>query len=202
MDVRHVPCEHRDMSTDVDALGRRPRRLLSVAVVLAGTLVTVLVLQHLDGAAGRPVDLRGQIAERMVGVLERTPPAQHHGHGAHVDQDIDTAARTVCGVRVFGFEPATATRIEDVRTVYGHHLCAIAEKGLQWDGAVKLVGPVVLDLSRTPPAVQVAEATADVPFRERVRQLIPERYQEQAFEESLDGSTMTELRRRYDEATR
>ncbi|MEV1290307.1 hypothetical protein [Micromonospora sp. NPDC049679] len=190
------------MSIDVDVSVRRSRRLVWVAVILAATVITVLVLQRVTGVTGSPVDLRGQVAERMVGVLERTPPGQHHGHGAHVNQDGAAAGRTVCGVRVFGFEPAGATRVEDVRTVYGHHLCAIAEKGLAWDGAVKLVGPVVLDLSGTPPAVQVAEATAEMPFRERVRQLIPERYQDQAFEESLDPATMTELRRRYDEAAR
>ncbi|SDY45989.1 hypothetical protein SAMN05444365_102331 [Micromonospora pattaloongensis] len=200
------------MSTELDASGAplreppapaRPRhaRLPWVVAILAATVCAVLIVQRID-ADGGPADLRGQLASRMVTVLEQTPPDQHHGHGEHVNQATEGRPRIVCGVRVFGFEPATADRLDAVRTVYGHHLCAVAQPGLAWDGAVKLVGPLVLDLSTDPPTIEVAEASATVSFRDRVRQLIPERYQEQAFQESLEPATMTELRRRYDEAAR
>jgi hypothetical protein len=55
--------------------------------------------------------------------LEQADPGQHHhaGHGA------PQATGVICGVRVYGYEPAEATALADVRTVYGFHLCGIAE---------------------------------------------------------------------------
>ncbi|MEV7226257.1 MULTISPECIES: hypothetical protein [Polymorphospora] len=185
------------MSTDVDTRPRR--RHLWIAAALAGTLVAVLATQWITRAGGSDSgDLRTQIAARMVTVLESTPAEQHGGHGAHAAGY--SGSTTVCGVRIFGFEPPGATSLDMVDVVYGHHLCGIAEGRRHWDGAVKLVGPVVMRLSTDPPTIQVAEATQTATFRERVLELIPAQYQAVAFEESLDPSTMAELRKRYDDA--
>lgn len=186
------------MSTNVDAPARH-RRHLWIVVALAGTLVAVLVTHLLTSAGGTGAnDLRTQITARMVSVLESTPAEQHGGHGAHAIGY--GSATTVCAVSIFGYEPADARELSEVDTVYGHHLCGIAEGKRHWDGAVKLVGPLVMRLSSDPPTIQVAEATETATFRERVLELIPERYQTQAFEEFIDAPSMAQLRSRYDDA--
>lgn len=191
------------MSTDVDAVppaqrsGRRGRYLALAAVLLVTAGLTVTV-QRLAGNDG-PGDLPAQLAARMIKVLEQTPPERHQGHGADLDELTGDDPEVLCAVRVFGYEPATAATLEQVDTVYGHHLCALAEPGRDWDFAVKLVGPLVLRLAADPPTVQVAEAVEGVSFRERVRQLIPERYQQQAYQESLDAADFQRLRQRYDD---
>jgi len=92
------------------------------------------------------------------------------------------------------------TAHEAVQTAYGFHLCGVAEPNRPWDWAVKLVGPVVVSMATDPPTVQVAEATNEVSFTDRVGQLFPERYQQEARQESLGEQRMTELRERYDQA--
>lgn len=168
---------------------------------MAVTLLAVLAAQYLTRGDDKPGDLRSQITARMITVLEQTPPEQHHGHGAHAHVHShlrDDEPRTICAARVFGFEPPDASRLSDVRVVYGHHLCAMAQKGLPWDVSPKLVGPVVLDLTASPPRVEVAAATEDMSFTERTRQLMPERYHEEALKEFLEPESIAELRRRYD----
>lgn len=106
----------------------------------------------------------------------------------------------ICGVRVYGHEPADATTLADVRTVYGFHLCGVAEQKRPWDWAVKLAGPVIMDMSTEPPGIQVVEATADVRFVDRLREMFPDTYAELALKEALAESEMADLRRRYDAA--
>ncbi|HEY8533252.1 MAG TPA: hypothetical protein VIL44_05155 [Micromonospora sp.] len=193
------------MSTNVDispapaAASPRPRRLIWVAVILAVTVLGVLVVYHLTRSPDKPADLRSQITTYLVAALEQSPP-NYHDHGDHPGATEE--ARTLCATRVFGFEPTDATQLADVRTVYGHHFCVMAKKGIPWEGAPKLVGPFVADLTVNPPRVEVAAPTESQTFAERVQQLIPEPYRAQAFEESLEPTAMEELRRRYDEAVR
>ncbi len=106
----------------------------------------------------------------------------------------------ICGVRVYGYEPADVTALADVRTVYGFHLCGVAEQKRPWDVAVKLAGPVIMDMSTEPPGIQVVEATADVRFVDRLREMFPDKYEEVALKEALTESEMADQRRRYDAA--
>jgi hypothetical protein len=106
----------------------------------------------------------------------------------------------ICGVRVYGYEPAGATALAEVQRVYGFHLCGVAEQKRPWDVAVKLAGPLILDMSTRPPGIQVVEATADVRFVDRLRQMFPDKYAELASKEALADSEMADLRRRYDAA--
>jgi hypothetical protein len=139
----------------------------------------------------------------MRTTFEQSDPEQHNhaGDPARLAAGEKGAEPTVvCGVRVYGHEPARATALADVRTVYGFHLCGVAERQRPWDVAVKLAGPVILDMSTDPPGIQVVEATADVMFVDRLKQMFPTPYAEQAQKEALADAEMADLRRRYDDA--
>jgi hypothetical protein len=185
-------------SSKLPALVRN--RFVWVAVILLAVSATTVALLNAGPSAGQPDDVRGQLATRMKTVLEQLPPSEHQGHGGHASQSPEPVAKVVCAVRVYGFEPETATTVAAVDTVYGYHLCGVAEQGRPWDWAVKLVGPLVMGMSTEPPTVQVAESTATATFPERVRQVFPEKYQQLALQESLGEEPMRELRRRYDKA--
>jgi hypothetical protein len=172
-------------------------RYVWAAVILAVTAGAVVLVT----SAG-PADLQAQIATRMRSTLEQSEPEQHNHTGHNVEQVAAEEAEpaVICGVRVYGYEPAQATALAEVRTVYGFHLCGVAEQKRPWDVAVKLAGPVILDLSTEPPGIQAVEATADVKFVDRLREMFPEKYAQLALTEALADSEMTDLRRRYDAA--
>src|SRR6188768_529799 len=151
-------------------------RYLWAAVTLAVSAGAV-VLFNSAGPDAQPTDLQGQIAARMRNTLEQSNPEQHH----HAGQDVQQAATeekppVICGVRVYGHEPAEATTLADVRTVYGFHFCAVAAQQNPWDVAVKLAGPVILDMSTDPVGIKVVEATADTRFVDRLREMFPPKY--------------------------
>ena len=150
-----------------------------------------------------PAVLRQEILTRMRTTLEQADPAQHQ-HAGHTVPEApageQAAPAVVCGVHVYGYEPTGAATLADVRTVYGFHLCGVAEQRRHWDGAVKLVGPVIMDMTTQPPGIQVVEATADVRFVDRLREMFPDKYEELALREALPASEMADLRRRYDAA--
>ncbi|GAA4966366.1 hypothetical protein [Actinoplanes utahensis] len=168
------------------------------AATLLATSAGAFALSKSDAA---PVDLRTQIETRMRTVLEQADPGQHQ-HAGHAVQPSAGAARpaVVCGVRVYGHEPAAATALDEVRTVYGFHLCGVAEQQRPWDVAVKLAGPLILDMTTDPPGIEVVEATAEVKYVDRVWQRFPPRYAEVALAEALSAEQMADLRERYDDA--
>ena len=55
-------------------------------------------------------------------------------------------------------------------------------------------------MSADPPAIRVVEATADVRFVDRLREMFPERDAELALKQALTETEMADLRRRYDAA--
>ncbi|SCL35712.1 hypothetical protein GA0070616_5298 [Micromonospora nigra] len=172
-------------------------------VILLAALAGAFVLVDSTISKSQPADLTGQITTWMRTTLEQADPEQHHHAGHDVQQATNTAAAkpaVICGVHVYGYEPAEVTTLADVRTVYGFHLCGIAEPKRPWDWAVKLAGPVIMDRSTDPPGIQVVEATADVMFVDRLRQMFPPEHAEPALREALAPSEMADLRRRYDAA--
>lgn len=175
-------------------------RIIAVAVLGA---VAALLLVRLDviggggsSAARQSSAVDAELARRMTTTLEQMPFTQHQNHGGHLvggDQQV----KLVCAARVYGYEPATAATADEVVTVYGFHMCGVAEAGRPWEWAMKLVAPLVMRFDTRPPTVQMAEATAEVTYQDRVRQLIPEQYQQLAFEGALSARAMADLRRRY-----
>ncbi|GLH95587.1 hypothetical protein [Phytohabitans aurantiacus] len=180
--------------------GWHRNRFVWVAVILLAVSASAVVLTNSADSSAEPADLQTQIMTRMRATLEQADPAQHnHGHNL---QQAATEAKppVVCGVHVYGYEPAEVTVLADVQTVYGFHFCGVAEKQRPWDVAVKLAGPVIMNMSTDPPGIQVVEATADVKFIDRLRQMFPAKYAELAQKEALADSEMADLRRRYDAA--
>ncbi|MEQ4303195.1 hypothetical protein ABNF97_17700 [Plantactinospora sp. B6F1] len=179
-------------------------RFVWVAVILLAVSAGTVILVNTAGSEAGPADLRGQITTRLRTTLESVDPGQHQHSGHHVQQA--TAEKDgkkpsiICGVHVYGFEPSGVSTLAEVQTVYGFHLCGVAEQDRPWDWAVKLAGPVIVDMSTEPPGIQVVEATDDVRFVDRLRDMFPDKYEELALKEALDTSEMADLRRRYDEA--
>ncbi|MEU4690785.1 hypothetical protein [Actinoplanes sp. NPDC023714] len=163
-----------------------------VALVLAVSAGAVALLR----TTADPADLQAQIMDRMRTTLESADPAQHQhaGHGAQ------QAGTVICGVRSYGYEPADASSYDEVKTVYGFHLCGVAEPQRPWDVAVKLAGPVILDMTADPIGIQVVEATAEVKYADRLRQMFPPEYADLAAREALSDEEMASLRSRYDDA--
>lgn len=192
-----------DAPTDAALHTRRwyRNRFVWVAAILVVASTTAVALVSTVGVGpDQASELRGQLTTRMLTILEEVEPEQHHGHGELVNQDTAAEAAVVCGAQVYGFDPADATALPDVQRVYGFHLCGIAEPNRPWDWAVKLVGPVIVEMTTEPPTVNVAEATGTISFQDRVRQMFPPEYHDEALSESLDPEAMRELRRRYDSA--
>ncbi|WP_045743569.1 hypothetical protein [Actinoplanes rectilineatus] len=160
---------------------------LVLLVVAAGTVV-------LTRAGGTP-DLDELLTARMRDTLEQSSPDQHQHAGYQAG-----SAPVICGVRVYGYEPSGAAGVAEVRTVYGFHLCGVAEPNSPWDIAVKLAGPVILDMSTDPTGIQVVEATEQIRYADRLRQMFPPKYAEVARTEALTETEMADLRRRYDTA--
>jgi len=175
-------------------------RFVWMAEILLAVSVGVVALVN---PAGSAADLPGQITTRMRTTLEQADPGQHN-HAGHNVQQVATGEAAnpavICGIRVYGYEPAEATALADVRTVYGFHLCGVAERKRPWDVAVKLAGAVIVDMSTRPPGIQVVEATATVRYVDRLREMFPDKYAELALKEALSDSEMADLRRRYDAA--
>ncbi|MFF5077581.1 hypothetical protein ACFY36_11055 [Actinoplanes sp. NPDC000266] len=176
-------------------------RFTGVAAILIAASAGAAILHSTSGSEAKPPDLRTQITERLRHTLESSSPAQHN----HAGHDASTAAGgaqppVICGVHLYGFEPALATTAAEVRTVYGFHLCGVAEPKRPWDVAVKLAGPVIVDMSSDPPGIRTVEATAEVRFVDRLREMFPSPYEELALKEALTSDEMAEVRRRYDDA--
>ncbi len=189
------------MTTPTRAAPWHRNRFVWVALILLSVSAAAVALVHTAGSgASQATDLNGQLTRRIQVILEQTDPTQHQGHGAHIHQGDSQPAKVVCAARVYGFEPTSATTVAEVNLVYGYHLCGLAEQNRPWDWAVKLVGPVIIGIATDPPTVTVAESTETVTFTERVRQLFPERYQQEALQEAIGSDAMTELRRRYEVA--
>ena len=189
------------MTSRESSAGWYRNRFVWVAVILLTVSAGAVVLVNSADSEAEP-DLQGQILARMRTTLEQADPAQHN-HAGHGVEEVAAEKETppvICGVHVYGYEPAEVTALADVQTVYGFHLCGIAEEKYPWDAAVKLAGPLIMDMSTEPPGIQVVEATADVRYIDKLREMFPTRYAELAQKEALADSEMAELRRRYDDA--
>lgn len=160
--------------------------LLAIAVVAAG-----LVYLRSNG-------LNQQLAERAQLTLEQLAPAELelidiHGH------ENGHSGKVICTAETFGMEPASAERLEEVRVIYARYLCALVQKGTPWDYATRSSGPAVITLAE-PPSVQIALSGTGYP--ERVRAIIPDRLQRQAFAGFSDHARPNTLLSRYNAEAR
>ncbi|TMR98731.1 hypothetical protein [Nonomuraea basaltis] len=167
---------------------RTRRGLVAAIVTLAGlTLAGVMFF-----AATQPSSqLYRELAAQVTLVLEQASPGEHQHHGH------DFESRVVCAVEPFGTEPADASSLVEVEWVYARHMCAITGESSEWSVSVRASGPIAVRLG-IPPQVKVPEPGLGYP--ERVRQLIPARYHEQAFAEFEDDEAIDAARQRFAQA--
>ncbi|GAA4684435.1 hypothetical protein [Phytohabitans rumicis] len=173
----------------------RTRWIAVAIIVVAATVLAVLLRGLGSGAPAKPPTLQNQLADRVAAILEQSTPAQHHDHGHGA---VASEGAVLCAVKTLGFDPPGATTLAEVRIFYGNHLCAVAEPNRAWDFAVKLSGPLSVEFVE-PAKIRVAEGGEGYP--ERVRDIIPAQYQEQAMLALVDDDDMRELRRRFDDAS-
>jgi hypothetical protein len=164
------------------------KRYVGVAAILLAVAGGIAVLRD----PGE--DVAAQVTTRMRDILEQSDVAAHNHGGQQAKGEV------ICGVRVYGYEPPDASALTNVREIYGFHLCGVAEDKQPWDVAVKLAGPVILDVSAEPAGIRVVEATAEVKYVDRLREMFPAKYADLAQKEVLTEDEMAELRRRYDDA--
>lgn len=207
MTFRNIPNtggEYRSGATigGMPIANRQRRRLLrwvaatGVAVVASGVVVGGWLL------ASRPV-LDDQLGRRVVAALERADPANPPMHGHDMPKnpnrrmDLD-GNELVCAAKVFGHEPASATDVDDVRVVYAHRTCAATGPGLAWPESIRETGPVAVRLG-VPDVLVLPEKAlpdaADATYRDRIRAVIPQRYQEEAltYPDFIDPDVTDEL---------
>jgi hypothetical protein len=198
------------MSTDVDAPPRsRQYRWYAVLAVLAtvvaaaalkaaanGSVPAPPVARHLPQAApALPEELRTQVAARLIAALESGTPAEQHNHG----HQVAAGGKVVCAVDPIGVDPAGATAIGQVTTVYALHLCAVAEPGRDWDLSVRYSGPLTATLGNRP-VVSVVQPGEGYP--QRIQAMIPERYRDRAMGPFTDEPALAQLRSRFAAAQR
>jgi hypothetical protein len=156
--------------------------------LLAALLVAMLMLH--PGPA-RAADLSAQLADEVVRILEGMPPAEHQDHG----HTVAAEDRVLCVAEIIGMEPADAATIADVRTVYAYYMCAAGPPGTPYDMSHRISGPVAVVLT-SPPQARIAQAGEGYP--DRVRAMIPPKYQERAFGSFRDQTKPLGLRSRYE----
>jgi hypothetical protein len=165
--------------------------IVAASVVVGGVLLT-----------SEP-SLDDQLGRRVVAALERADPEAPHPHGhakpANPNRrtDID-GNELVCVAKVFGHEPSSATEVDDVRMVYAHRTCAAIGPGLAWPGSLRETGPVAVRLGAPDKLVLPEKAlpdSADASYADRIRAVIPQRYQEQAlaYADFVDPEVAEEL---------
>lgn len=166
-----------------------------VAIVAAGVVVGGVLLTSSPS-------LDESLARRVVAALERadpkSPPPVHGHEPANPNRrtDID-GNELVCVAKVFGHEPASATSVADVRVVYAHRTCAATGPGLAWPESLRETGPVAVRLGVPDTLVLPEKAlpNADATYKDRIRAVIPQRYQDEAlaYADFVDPEVADEL---------
>jgi hypothetical protein len=188
-------------SVDTPPRGRSWVRWLAAGIVVAAIAVAVIV-RFASAGGSEPPSLQEQLSSEVVQVLEQASAAEHAEHGHHIDE---TATDLLCAAKPFGFEPAEATTLDEVRTVYAHHMCAVVGPGFGWPDGIRSGGPLAIDLAE-PPTIRTPEQVPDstgMDYAGRIRALIPEQFHAQALagEGFVDPDVAATLQHRYEEAT-
>lgn len=153
-------------------------------------LVAGIVLVALPFLGSFSSGLNAEAAAAASAAIEKVSPAEHHNHGHEVTAE-DTV---ICGVHVFGFEPTTASAVAEIETVYGYYFCAVGQPGTRYEDSGRSDGPVVVRLGPHP-VVSIAAPGAGYP--ERVRAMMPDRYESQCFAGLPDHSVAAGVKERF-----
>jgi hypothetical protein len=156
---------------------------LAAVVVIAGSLIYVNVQGFND-----------ELSDRAQAVLEKQTPTDLELISTLPDHGTPGPPRVLCTAEVFGTDPSEPEKIEQVRVMYAHYLCALVQRGLPWDYATRSTGPVVITLT-DPPTIQIARSGEGYP--ERVRAMIPDNLEPKAFAGFNDRGRPNNLLNRY-----
>ncbi|MEQ4715697.1 hypothetical protein [Nonomuraea sp. B19D2] len=165
----------------------KSRRGLVAAIV---TLASLTLAGVMFFAGRQSSQLYKELAAQATLALEQSSLDEHHAHGH------DFESRVVCAVETFGTDPPNATSAVEVKWVYARHMCAVTDAGTDWATSVRASGPIAVRIG-IPPLIRVPEAGMGYP--DRVRQLIPARYQDEAFAEFDDEDAIDAARQRFTE---
>ena len=158
----------------------------AVAVVAVGMAFAGILLT-------REPSLDELMTRRAEAALERAQPlatGEPSAHGGGHAQPADPNRRTDldghelrCVAKVFGYDPPSATTIDDVTAIYAHRMCAAVGPGLAWPDAIRETGPVAVRLGVPDELVMPEKLVPDdteVSYPERIRAVIPARYHNDA----------------------
>jgi len=157
---------------------------VAVIAVLAGLLI------YQVSTALSPAEVRAGVAARAEHLMEGLSIAAHQGHG----HEVSAESRIVCGIEPIGYEPADATRVEDVKVAYVNFLCASGPPGTTFETAYKFSGPAEIKLWKP---IAVLTVPLNAPYRDGVRQLMPDRYEAQALAGFADPDVPRSVVQRY-----
>lgn len=164
----------------------------------------MVVWQIAGSAGGDDRTLRERLGNQVVNVLEQSSHSEHAEHGHHFDEE---ASGILCAADAFGFYPADATAIHEVRVVYAHHMCAEVGPDRTWPEAVRAAGPLAVEFADEV-TVHLPERALpddkDATYSERIRALIPDWYHDEALSSGglADSAVAEKLRDRFEAATR
>jgi hypothetical protein len=154
---------------------------------LVGLVAVLAIGIPLRGSTG----LTTEIAKAAAAAIENASPAEHHAHG----HEVTGGDRVICGVHVFGYEPAAASRLEAVTTVYGYYFCAIGAPGTPYNESSRSDGPVVVHFGPIPTVTIAAPGDG---YAERVRAMMPDPYEAQCFHGLPDSRVAAAVKSRYE----
>jgi hypothetical protein len=142
---------------------RRGWWLVPEVIVIA--VLALLSVPFLASANG-PASLQQQIAARAAAIIENETPAEHHAHG----HEVTGNDKVICGVALFGTEPAEVKTVDEVQVVYGYYFCAIGSPGV-----------IYMESSRS----------------DRVRAMMPDQYEDRCFRGLPDPTVAQRVQDRY-----
>ncbi len=162
-----------------------------MAVLLA--VGAALALRGLSSAS-EPT-LEQQLAHRVVTILEEASVEEHAAHGHHFHDDD---GKILCAAETFGYEPADAQTVDQVRVIYAHHMCAVTN--FPWPYSVRAAGPLAVTMGSPPQVTLPAEGDDHLA---EVHKIIPEEYHDVLLPTGgfHDEGVTKELRQRLEAAS-
>lgn len=155
-------------------------------------VLALTVLLPVSSFGSRVDPLKAALADQMTSVLETEPLAAHHNHG----HEVAEGETVVCVAQVYGFDPSGATTVTQVRTAYGYVFCAAGKAGTPYEMSSRMAAPAALDIG--PPA-RIRVVASGLGYPDRVRELMPDRYEAVALQGFSDHDVPARLRPLYEQ---
>jgi hypothetical protein len=165
-----------------------PRTWWLVPELVALVALLVLAIPYLSTAPGER--FKSEVGHRAARLIEGSSLEEHqdHGHAVAAEDHV------VCGVDVFGTEPAGVNNADEVTVVYGYYFCAVGPTGRPYLESSRMDGPVVVTLLGAP-SVRIARHGQG--YEARVRDMMPDQYEPLCFGGLRNDTVAADVRRRF-----